>query len=189
MDFSELSIRQVLLAAAALALVAGLVALLLARAAARGTGFRATLRGGSAVVASDTGAGPSMVLSDPVLGIRARPDYLLEEPGGSERVLVPVEVKPRRRSQRLYESDSVQLGAYLIAARATFGPQAADFGYVRYAEHTFRVGLTKELEGRVHEIVAGIRLGRTLPRVRRTHRVRARCAQCALRAHCDDALG
>ena len=188
MDFSELSIRQVLLAAAALALVAGLVALLLARAAARGTGFRATLRGGSAVVASDTGAGPSMVLSDPVLGIRARPDYLLEEPGGSERVLVPVEVKPRRMSQRLYESDSVQLGAYLIAARATFGPQAADFGYVRYAEHTFHVRLTDELERRVNEIVAAIRLGRTLPRVRRTHRFAARWARCAMRTHCDEVL-
>jgi hypothetical protein len=104
---------------------------MLAWAAARGTGFRPTLRGGAGVVASDTGAGPSVLLSDPVLGLRGRPEYLLEEAEGSDRVLVPLEVKPTRRNQRLYESDAVQLGAYLIAARATFYSQAADFGHVR----------------------------------------------------------
>jgi hypothetical protein len=187
-EASALSVRQLLLIAAGLALVAGVIALLVARASARGTGFRPTLRGGATVVASDTGAGASVLLSDPALGLRGRPDYLLEEEAGRARILVPLEIKPTRRSQRLYESDAVQVGAYVIAVRAMFGSRAADFGYVRYSERSFRVLLTEHLERRVHDIVARIRLGRTLPRVRRTHNVRARCAGCAMRARCDEAL-
>lgn len=115
MEASALGARQLLLIAAGIALLAGLVALLIARAAARGSGFRPTLRGGATVVASDTGAGASVLLSDPALGLRGRPDYLLEEDAGVDRFLVPLEIKPTRRSQRLYESDDVQLGAYVIA--------------------------------------------------------------------------
>jgi CRISPR-associated exonuclease Cas4 len=187
-EMPVLGLREILFVGAAVALLAGMMALLFISLASRGSGFRPTLRAGASVVGSDTGAAPSVLLSDPVLGLRGRPDYLLEERDGTNPVLVPLEVKPSRRSQRLYESDAVQLGAYLIAARATFGSDAATFGYVRYAERSFRVALTTELERRVREIVAGIRRGRTLPRVHRTHRAPARCARCAVRGVCDDAL-
>jgi hypothetical protein len=189
MEATALSARQLLLVAAGIVLLAGLVALLVARVAARGSGFRPTLRGGASVVASDTGAGASVLLSDPALGLRGRPDYLLEEGDDSGRVLVPLEVKPKRRSHRLYESDALQLGAYLVAARASFGPDAvADFGYVRYAETLFRVHLTPSLERRLREVVAAIRKGRTATVLRRSHGVRARCSRCPVRMHCDDAL-
>ena len=62
------------------------------------------------MVASDTGAGASVLLSDPALGLRGRPDYLLEEETCGDRILVPLEINPTRRSQRLYESDAVQVG-------------------------------------------------------------------------------
>lgn len=108
--------------------------------------------------------------------------------GALERRIGGLEIKPTRRSQRLYESDAVQLGAYLIAARATFGSQAAGFGYVRYAEQLFRVRLTEQLERRVHQIVAEIRRGRALGRMRRTHSVPGKCTRCAMRERCDEAL-
>ena len=181
-------VRGFLLIGAGVAILGAVVALVLVWLASRGTGFRPVLRGGVSVVGSDTGAGHSVLLTDPLLGLRGRPDYLIEERDAPEPILVPIEVKPTRRSMRLYESDAVQLGAYLLASRATFGRQAADFGYVRYAETSFRVQLTERQENRVREIVAGIRNGRTLEVVRRTHSIRARCARCAMRAHCDDAM-
>jgi CRISPR/Cas system-associated exonuclease Cas4 (RecB family) len=175
----------------ALAVLAGAAAgagLLLLWWYRRRTGFRPTLGRGGEVVASDTGAAPSVLLRDPALGLRGRPDYLLAEGVGGARRLVPLEVKPRRRSQRLYDSDAVQLGAYLIALRATYGHQAARSGYVRYAGATFRVDLTDVLERRVGHAVAAIRAGRRAAMVRRSHNSPARCRGCPMRQHCDEAL-
>ena len=188
MPLASLGLRDLLFLGAAVALLAGVIVLVAVRILARGTGFRAVLRGAATVVASDTGAGASVLLTDPVLGLRGRPDYLLEETISGGRVLVPLEVKPTRRSLRLYDSDEIQLAAYLLAARATFGSEAAEYGYVNYAAKSFRVELTEDLEGRVRTIVAAIRAGRSSEFVRRTHRVRARCARCALREVCDQAL-
>lgn len=188
METTAFGFRESLLIGAAIAMIAAIVALVLVWVASRGSGFKPALHGGVAVIGSDTGAGQSILLTDPVIGLRGRPDYLLDEGTGSDRLLVPLEVKPTRRSNRLYESDAVQLGAYLIASRATFGSEAADFGYVRYSESSFRVQLSPHLERRVREIIAGIRTGRSLRLVRRTHGIRPRCAACAMRARCDDAL-
>ena len=141
------------------------------------------------VVASDTGAGRSVTLRDPALGLRGRPDYLIREGGeGGDAAVVPVEVKPSRHSRRLYESDAVQLGAYLLALRATHADRAARHGYVRYAGRTFRVELTAALEARVREIVAAVRAGRSAAVVHRSHDVPARCRNCPVREACDERL-
>jgi CRISPR-associated exonuclease Cas4 len=142
------------------------------------------------VVASDTGAGRSVTLRDPELGLRGRPDYLIREGagGGGGAAVVPVEVKPSRHSRRLYESDAVQVGAYLLALRATHGARAARHGYVRYAERSFRVELTTALEARVREIVAAVRAGREAAVVHRSHDVPARCRNCPVREACDEKL-
>jgi CRISPR-associated protein Cas4 len=174
-----------LAAVAAAAAGAGLLVLWWYR---RRTGFGPSLGRGTEVVASDTGAAPSVLLRDPALGLRGRPDYVLAEGEGEGRRLVPLEVKPGRRSRRLYESDRVQLAAYLIALRATHGAQASSAGYVRYARDTFRVELTGELEQRVARIVAAIRAGRSAAVVHRSHDSAARCAACPMRRHCDEAL-
>ena len=68
---------------------------------------------GATVVGSDTGAAITMVVREPALGLRGRPDYILEEGPPNDRLLIPVELKPTRRSKRVYESDELQLGAYL----------------------------------------------------------------------------
>ena len=155
----------------------------------RKTGFRTTWSAaGMRVLAADTGAARSLLLRDPELGLRGRPDYLLEETSEVGRLVVPLELKPHRRSRRLYESDEAQLGAYLMLSRAAFGERAAPFGYVRYAEVDFRVELTGTLERRIREVVAAIRANRAAAVVHRNHSVPARCVGCAVRRHCDEAL-
>lgn len=140
------------------------------------------------IVASDTGVVPPRTARDPKLGLFGKPDYVLVEGTGTERRLIPVEVKPRRRAKRLYESDEIQLGVYLIVMRATYGHEAADFGFVQYAAATFRVELTPALEHRVMEVANAIRAGRSAPVVHRSHDVPARCAGCAMRPNCDESL-
>jgi CRISPR-associated exonuclease Cas4 len=128
------------------------------------------------------------LLRDPILGLRGKPDYVLEEYDGGRGTLIPLELKPTRRARRLYESDAVQVGAYLMLLRATYGDRAGQFGYVRYSAGTFRVELTPELEIRVRAIVAAVRVGRRAAVVHRSHSVPARCANCPMRRHCDEAL-
>jgi len=146
-----------------------------------------SLNSGS-VVASDTGIAPPQTLHDPANGLRGRPDYLLAQQFGHAVRVVPVEIKPQRRSRWLYESDAVQLGVYLLAARATYGVRAAPFGYVRYARTEFRVELTPRLEQRVLKIAREIRANRRATVVHRNHAIPARCAGCAMRNHCEESL-
>ena len=154
----------------------------------RRTGVALLGPSGARIVASDTGVVPPQVLRDSQLGLYGKPDYLLAEGTGEGRRLIPMELKPRRRATRLYESDEIQLGVYLLTTRATYGRQAASFGFVRYAATTFRVELTAALERRIVEVAGAIRRGRKARVVHRSHEVPARCAGCALRHNCSESL-
>lgn len=143
---------------------------------------------GARIVASDTGVLPPRLLRDTRLGLYGKPDYVLAEGTGTDRRLIPVELKPRRRAQRLYESDEIQLGVYLLGLRATYGSDAAGFGFIRYATATFRLELTPALERRVIEIAKAIGAGRSAPSIHRSHEVPARCAGCAMRPNCTESL-
>ena len=181
--------RLVLLLAAGVAAALGVVGLMRVRRAERQTGFSLTSTASSVnVVGSDTGAAPGMLVREPTLGLRGRPDYVLEYGAPNARRLYPLEVKPTRRSQRVYESDELQVGAYLIALRGTAGARAGTTGYVRYAAGTFRIDLSPDLERRVRDTVALIRRGRLAAVVHRSHGIRARCAGCPVRDHCDERL-
>jgi CRISPR/Cas system-associated exonuclease Cas4 (RecB family) len=173
---------------AAAAAVAGGVSLIILWWYRHATGFRPELRSRTVIVASDTGVVPPVVLRNPNLGLRGKPDYVLEEHIGDRRALVPFELKPTRQGRRVFESDAVQLGAYLLLLRAVYQHRAAPFGYVRYSTGTFRIDLTSALERRVRETVTAIRAGRRARVVHRSHSIPARCANCAMRPHCDEAL-
>ena len=179
------SVRVVLVVFAVLAGLLALALLVFGTRARRRTGFMTARPGDGLIVASDTGLLSPMVLRDRALGIRGKPDYILED---RDHRLLPVEVKPTRGSTRLYDSDRVQVGAYLIALRSTVGNRAAPFGYVRYASRSFRVALTSELENEVRRIVAAIRAGRRLVQIGRDHNSAAKCKACAVRTHCDESL-
>ena len=177
-----------LLALGTVVAIIGAAGLLLLRRFTGATGFRFIPKATAAIVASDTGAGIPATIRDPRLGLRGRPDYLLEERNG-HRHLVPVELKPNRRSKRLYESDRIQLGAYLVALAGSLPDRAASYGYVRYASGAFRVDLSRDLTSRVESIVSAIREGRDASVVHRSHANPALCARCALRHACDEVLG
>ena len=183
---TSLGITLLILAGIA-ATLAG-VALVILWRHSRAAGFRPPLRGGTAIVASDTGVVPAIVLRDPSLGLRGKPDYVLEQEIENRRTLVALELKPTRHSRRVYESDAVQVGAYVLLLRAVYGDRAARFGYVRYSTGTFRIELTSDLERRVRGIVAAVRAGREAAVIHRSHDIPARCANCAMRPHCDEAL-
>lgn len=183
---TSLGITLLILAGVAATLAA--VGLLIFWRHGRSAGFRTSLGGGTAIVASDTGVVPAIVLRDLTLGLRGKPDYILEQELEDRRALVPLELKPTRRGRRVYESDAVQVGAYVLLLRAVYRDRAARFGYVRYSTGTFRIDLTSELERRVREIVAAIRGARQATVIHRSHAVPARCANCAMRPHCDESL-
>lgn len=183
------TLRLALFAGAALAGMLGIIGFAAIRRYERATGFSPGDNARCAtVVGSDTGVARVMSVREPTLGLRGRPDYVFAEGAPNELRLTPIEVKPTRRSRRLYESDELQLGAYLVALRGTAGPHAASAGYVRYASNTFRVDLTPDLERRVRETVASVRRGRLAGVVHRSHSVPARCSACPVRQHCDERL-
>lgn len=141
------------------------------------------------IVASDTRAGPPVVmLRDPRLGLRGKPDYVLRVMERGRPRLVALELKAMRRSGRVLESDAVQVAAYALLLQATYGAAAAPFGYLRLASGTVRIDLTPELRRRVEAIVRAIRRDRRAPVVHRSHGIGARCAGCAVRAECDERL-
>jgi CRISPR/Cas system-associated exonuclease Cas4 (RecB family) len=182
------ALRVGLALAAIAALTAALLVQILVVRLRKRTGFSGAGSSESAIAASDTGVVDPIMLRDPILGIRGKPDYLIRTTLDGHQRLVPVEVKPTRRGLRLYDSDRLQLGAYLLALRATAGASAADFGIVRYAGTSFRVGLTADLEAEVRRIIVAARAGRTSKQMPRSHDSVARCRSCAVRLNCDQAL-
>lgn len=118
-----------------------------------------------------------------------RPDYILEEAVGSHVLRVPVELKPTKQSERLYEADELQVLLYLEILRELDPATAATFGRVIYATRPFVVERTPETLQRLQAVVDAVRAARSsgLP-VDRTHHVRGRCRGCAMRTQCDQTL-
>lgn len=180
---------RTLLIVLALVAVAGAIAIPFALGSLRTrTGFDFAAGSRATVVSSDVGVGSSLLLRDDALGLCGKPDYLLDSRDTNGARLVPLEVKPNRRSRRLYESDRIQLGAYLVALKATADDRASKIGYVRYQTGTFEVELTPKLEQEVRSLVATLRRARRAPVIHRSHHLPARCRACPVRHHCDEAL-
>jgi CRISPR-associated exonuclease Cas4 len=115
--------------------------------------------------------------------IAGRPDYLLEQNGG----YIPVEVKPTRRANQPYESDLMQLAAYCHLVEVHYGIRPTH-GLLRYANHTFEIPYTDEVEEALGET---LRLMAEMERkgtAHRSHQQPARCRSCSQRAYCDEAL-
>jgi CRISPR/Cas system-associated exonuclease Cas4 (RecB family) len=146
------------------------------------------LNGPSRLVSTDVGIGKPLILRDDELGLRGKPDYLLEEAGPHGPQLVPVEIKPTRRSLRLYESDRIQIAGYLMTLRGAAGDSASSVGYVKYHSNTFEVRLTPAVEATIRRLVSEVRSARLAPLLHRSHRSPARCAGCPVRHRCDEAL-
>ncbi|MEP6692958.1 MAG: PD-(D/E)XK nuclease family protein [Gemmatimonadaceae bacterium] len=166
------------LALGALALVA---ALLLAVIAWR---LRARAGISGRIIASDGPvARPSRILRSAYSGISGKPDYLVEEHGR----IVPVELKPTRRSATPWLRDVVQLAAYCLLLEETEA-RFGGYGYLRYADRSFRIDFTDSLKAELLQTVAALRADLSAADVEPNHADPRRCARCALRVPCGRAL-
>jgi CRISPR-associated exonuclease Cas4 len=131
---------------------------------------------GGRVVASDSGvARRTRVLRSARYGVSGKPDYLVEERGR----VVPVELKPTRRSATPWLRDVVQLAAYCLLVEET-EPRFAGYGYLRYADRTFRIEFTESLRAELLRTLSALRADLAAPDVDPNHDDSRRCVRCSL---------
>ena len=170
--------------AALFLLLAGVGLLLWARRARAATGLP---RG--AVVYSDTGAREE--LTGPLVsrryGLVGKPDYLLHRSEGGRTVIVPVEVKSRRKPAVAHPGHALQLAAYCLMVEEVYGV-TPEYGLLRYADESVPVPLTEEMRAAVEAAADEIRKARRATDVARQHDLPARCTYCGYRHACGQAL-
>jgi CRISPR-associated exonuclease Cas4 len=119
----------------------------------------------------------------PHYGLAGKPDYLLRRKEG----LIPVEIKPSRRADKLFASDVMQLAAYCLLVEEASG-QAPPYGLLRYGRRTFRVAYSTRLKEALLSTLAAMRRDAARRDVRRSHHDPERCRHCGQREHCRDRL-
>jgi len=137
------------------------------------------------VVAADVG--PWRRLDRPLFsrryGLTGRPDYVVAD--GAD--LIPVEVKSARAPARPYASHVLQLAAYCLLVAETSG-RRPPYGILRYADRTFQIPYTRELEEQLLEVLEAMRDDLAAGDAPRRHQDPRRCAACGYREVCDEAL-
>lgn len=144
----------------------------------------AGLPGGRVIYSDTKGWGDvEQPLYDPGLNLTGKPDYLVQK--GEH--LIPVEVKSRRISGAPYDSHVYQLAAYCLLVERVFGKRPPH-GILHYANRTFAIDYTPELESALLDLVAEIRAQQERRSVDRSHNAPQRCLHCGFRSICDQAL-
>jgi CRISPR-associated exonuclease Cas4 len=163
-----------------LLLLVGAVLLWLARRLRARSGLPA-----GRVVAADVG--PWRRLDRPLFsrrhGLTGRPDYVVAD--GAD--LIPVEVKSARAPARPYASHVLQLAAYCLLVAETSG-RRPPYGILRYADRTFQIPYTRELEEQLLEVLEAMREDLAAGDAPRRHQDPRRCAACGYREVCEEAL-
>jgi CRISPR-associated exonuclease Cas4 len=156
---------------------------------ARRTQRRTELPAGD-VVYSDTGIEQAVLkpLVSRRYGLVGKPDYLVEVVQGGRRLVVPLEVKSRKRPAAALEGHVLQLATYCLLVEEVYGVRPPH-GYLRYADTTVEVSFSNELRRAVIDAAAAIRKARKQGNVRRSHQDTGRCARCGYIESCGaDAL-
>jgi CRISPR-associated exonuclease Cas4 len=137
------------------------------------------------VVYTDTGQGNKVEkpLFDPVSGLVGKPDYLVEQDG----MLIPVEVKSAYAPTEPYDSHIYQLAAYCLLVFKVYGKRPSH-GLLRYRNRTFAINFTAELEARLLDRLAEMRLQEKTGAANRSNESPALCAACGYRQICDQRL-
>jgi len=116
-------------------------------------------------------------------GLTGRPDYVVAD--GAD--LIPVEVKSARAPARPYASHVLQLAAYCLLVAETSG-RRPPYGILRYADRTFQIPYTRELEEQLLEVLEAMREDLAAGDAPRRHQDPRRCAACGYREVCEEAL-
>lgn len=166
------------------ALLLGLALLLLLRGLAARRALGPQLAGARVVGEDLSGARPP---GGPLIarrfGLQGRPDLILERDGR----LIPVEVKPSRRTARPLDADRLQLAAYCLLVEETSG-KAPPYGLLRYAQACWQIPYGPDERRWVLDTLAAMDEALARGGAARSHRQAARCRACALAASCDEVL-
>jgi CRISPR-associated exonuclease Cas4 len=122
-------------------------------------------------------------LYDAELGLVGKPDYLVAQ----NQQIIPVEVKSSRVSAAPYDAHIFQLVAYCLLVERHFGKRPP-YGILKYPNRTLAIDYTPELENRLLELLAQMRVQERRPETPRSHNSAARCSRCGYRNICDQRL-
>lgn len=161
-------------------LVLGLVLLWLAR---RGQAQSGLPQG--RVVYSDTGGWGRLErpLFSREFALTGKPDYLVAD--GSD--LIPVEVKSGPAPAQPYPSHILQLAAYCLLVEECYR-RRPPYGVIKYADRTFEVDYTPELEEALLKTLDSMRADLADGCAARNHDEPQRCRVCGYRVQCDQRL-
>jgi len=115
--------------------------------------------------------------------LTGKPDYLVAD--GAD--VVPVEVKSGHAPAQPYPSHVLQLAAYCLLVEECYG-RRPPYGIVKYADRTFEVDYTPELEDMVLETLDSMRTGLADGYAARNHGEPSRCQACGHREQCEQRL-
>ena len=118
-------------------------------------------------------------------GLVGRPDYLVEVTEKRRQVVIPVEVKSRRRPPQPYDSHILQLATYCLLVEDQLKTRPP-YGLLHYADSTLSIPFTDELRFAVLGIAASIRAARTAAQIHRQHVDAGRCRGCGYRLPCGE---
>ena len=128
-------------------------------------------------------ARPARVLRSARYGVGGKPDLLIVEKGR----VAPMELKPTREAEAPWLRDVVQLAAYCLLVEETY-ERPAGYGYLGYANRTFRIDFTDSMRSTLLKTLADLRADLHAADVARDHDDRRRCVRCPMRARCGQSL-
>lgn len=117
------------------------------------------------------------------LGLTGKPDYLVQQ--GSQ--WIPVEVKSGRVDEAPHDGHIFQLAAYCLLVESEYG-ERPPYGILHYANRTFAIDYTIELETVLLDILEEMRMAQRRKEIHRSHASPARCRRCGYRSVCEEKL-
>jgi CRISPR-associated exonuclease Cas4 len=117
------------------------------------------------------------------VNLAGKPDYLVRR----WNTVLPVEVKSAPAPGEPYRSHVLQLAAYCLLVQEHF-ERRPPYGLIRYADRTFAVPFTPELERELLDTIDWMREDLGEGQAERSHNDPARCRACSYVLHCEQSL-
>jgi CRISPR-associated exonuclease Cas4 len=117
------------------------------------------------------------------LNLTGKPDYLIRK----WNYVLPVEVKSGPAPSEPYRSHVLQLAAYCYLVHETTDKRPPH-GVLHYADCTFAIPYTRELERELEDTIAWMREDLSDGFAERSHNDPARCRSCSYAPYCDQKL-
>lgn len=140
--------------------------------------------GKASIEYSDDMSKDPKLLQSTKLGIRGRPDYILEEAGE----MIPVEAKTGRVPRGPHFSHILQIAAYLALVEETYNKRPSH-GFIRYGkDKEFRIEYDERLEQTLKEKINEMRKCIKKGDAHRNHHRPNKCRYCSRREGCPERL-